>query len=471
MHKIIQYLLVFVVMATLISTAPAQDAFDKTVTQIKALEAKLEQNRKRVDQKTAEFRKNHKDNAPQDMFESDAMYKERMAKLDVTVSEHRLKLLKQHIEADQIEHARLHREHIPSTNVTITLDRYNANDEFFPITIETPTERFTEKLTINRNDARILYENWDKVDKQGYLTVGPAPAHKRILAKVTLKYPEIWRQPVALYFNDADTMVLIPAGDFEMGSNDKDAEEDEKPVHTVYLDAFYIDKYEVTIGQYKQFVQETGHRAPDCFNMISDMDQEPVVGVSWYDAMAYAKWTGKRLPTEAEWEKAARGGLVGAKYPWGNTAPNGTQCNFADKSRGTDWADKNADDGYAFIAPVGSFPANGYGLHDIGGNVSEWCLDEYQRSFYASSSQRRNPFSKGNIDELENSLMNVRDCRTLSGDVNFCAEHRVARRVLRDGFWGARAQELLTSRRSGLCPVFTASINGVGFRCVRPVTP
>ena len=263
MNKAIRYLLVFIAMGIFVSISHAQDAFDKTVEQIKALEAKLEQNRKRVEQETSEFRKNHKDNAPQDMFESDAMYKERMAKLDVTVSEHRLKLLKQHIEADQIEHARLHREHIPSNDVTVTLDRYNANDEFFPVTIETPTGHFTERLDIKRDDARILYENWDKVGKQGYLTVGPAPTYKRMLAKVELAYPDIWRQPVTWYFNDADTMVLIPAGDFEMGSNDKEAKDNEKPVHTVYLDAFYVDKYEVTIGQYKQFLQATGHPAPD----------------------------------------------------------------------------------------------------------------------------------------------------------------------------------------------------------------
>ena len=311
MYKAIQYLLVFITMDIFVSISHAQDAFDKTVDQIKALETKLEQNRKRVEQETAEFRKNHKDNAPQDMFESDAMYKERMAKLEVTVSEHRLKLLKESIEADQIEHARLHREHIPSDDVTVTLDRYNANDEFFLVTIGTLTGRFTERLGIKRDDARILYENWDRVSTQGYLIVGPAPTYKRILAKVTLAYPEIWRKPLALYFNDADTMVLIPAGDFEMGSNDSEARDNEKPVHTVYLDAFYIDKYEVTVGQYKQFIRETGHRAPnwDVVYQYSPTDQHPIIKVSWRDAMAYARWVGKRLPTEAEWEKAARGGL------------------------------------------------------------------------------------------------------------------------------------------------------------------
>ena len=237
MRKVIQYLLIFVAMGVLVFNCPAQDAFDKTVARIKALETKLAQNRKRVERETAEFRKNHKDNASKDMFESDAMYKERMAKLDVTVSEHRLKLLKQHIETDQIEHARLHRGHIPSSYVTVTLGTYDPNGEFFPITIETSTERFTERLDIDRKNARILYENRDKVNKTGYLTVGPAPTYQQIVAKVTFAYPDLWRQPRTWHFNDADTMVLIPAGDFEMGSNDKDADDDEKPVHTVYLDA------------------------------------------------------------------------------------------------------------------------------------------------------------------------------------------------------------------------------------------
>jgi len=97
--------------------------------------------------------------------------KERIGKLDVTVSEHRLKLLKESIAADQIELARLHREQIPSSDVTVTLGTYDANSEFFLITIETSTERFTKRLDIKQDDARILYENWNKVSKQGYLTV------------------------------------------------------------------------------------------------------------------------------------------------------------------------------------------------------------------------------------------------------------------------------------------------------------
>ena len=130
--------------------------------------------------------------------------------------------------------------------------------------------------------------------------------------------------------NDGAEMVLIPAGEFAMGH---DNNETTKPVHTVYIDAFYIDKYEVTVGQYTQFVHDAGHRPlPDWVSKYSPTDQHPVVGVTWRDAMAYAKWAGKRLPTEAEWEKAARGGLVGKFQAWGDAALDGTQCNFADKS-------------------------------------------------------------------------------------------------------------------------------------------
>ena len=121
-------------------------------------------------------------------------------------------------------------------------------------------------------------------------------------------------------------MVLIPAGEFQMGSNN--GERDEKPVHTVYLDAFYIDKYEVTVAEYKRFVEATGHRPlPVSVARTSLTDQHPVVQVSWHDAMAYAKWAGKRLPTEAEWEKAARGGLIAQDYPWGD-AIDASRANY-----------------------------------------------------------------------------------------------------------------------------------------------
>ena len=249
-----------------------------------------------------------------------------------------------------------------------------------------------------------------------------------------------------------DGMVLIPAGEFEMGSDDAEAAADEQPVHTVYLNAFYMDKYEVTVGEYKRFVQETGHRAPPAWvSQYSPMDEHPIVGVSWHDAMAYAQWAGKRLPTEAEWEKAARGGLSGQTYPWGDAAPNSAQCNFADKHTDYDWSDRTADDGYEYTAPVGRYPANGYGLYDMGGNVWEWCLDEYDADFYARS-PRANPFSGGTITDVISNFTNV-----------------TSPRVLRGGAWSGYAQSVRVAARLRRSPSLTYLITG--FRCVRVVSP
>ncbi len=183
--------------------------------------------------------------------------------------------------------------------------------------------------------------------------------------------------------NDDAEMMLIPAGEFLVGSEGADARDDEKPVHSVYLDAFYMDKNLVTNAQYKKFIDEnpmwskvgieknasqrfylehwSGNTYP---NKKAD---HPVIWVTWFAAMAYAEWAEKRLPTEAEWEKAARGGLVGQKYPWGNSIdPN--KANFGKNVRDT--------------TPVGSYPANGYGLYDMAGNVYEWCLDGYNANIY-----------------------------------------------------------------------------------------
>ncbi|HGJ66546.1 TPA: formylglycine-generating enzyme family protein [bacterium] len=168
-------------------------------------------------------------------------------------------------------------------------------------------------------------------------------------------------------------MVLIPAGEFQMGSNY--GNRDERPIHTVYLDAFYMDVYEVTNAQYKIFIDATGHRAPAYWNdPIYNAPNNPVVAVDWNDAKAYADWADKRLPTEAEWEKAARGGLVGKRYPWGNNLTH-NNANYA----GTGGKDK-----WDFTSPVGSFTPNGYGLYDMAGNVWEWCSDWYDSNYYAS---------------------------------------------------------------------------------------
>ena len=242
-----------------------------------------------------------------------------------------------------------------------------------------------------------------------------------------------------LWGKDSVEMVLIPAGEFLMGSYDTVDQHIEKPQHTVYLDAFYIDKYEVTIGQYKQFLVATGHRSlPDWVSQYSPTDQHPVVGVNWHDAMAYARWTGKRLPTEAEWEKAAQGGFVDKTYPWGCTFPDANKANY----------DKNVGK----TTPVGSYPSNGYGLYDMAGNVWEWCLDEYNPTFYANSPYR-NPIASGvSIQEFISNIANV----------PFPA-------VFRGAAWSSSSRQLRTSYR-----YFNRSLDistDVGFRCAMSVTP
>ena len=231
-------------------------------------------------------------------------------------------------------------------------------------------------------------------------------------------------------------MVFIPAGEFEMGS--QDGAPDEQPVHTVRLSEFYIDKYEVTVGQYRKFVHETGAAFPDWEEVAryAQTDQHPMVNVSWYDAVAYAKWAGKTLPTEAQWEYAARGGLEGKAYPWGNQALDETKANYEDSNIGK-------------TVHVGSYPANRYGLHDMVGNVWEWCIDEYLADFYETS-PGNNPVAGSPISLLNDGFRKV-----------------ATRRVVRGGGWDAAARRLRVAYRDGNGP--RGKVDSVGFRCVRPI--
>lgn len=157
---------------------------------------------------------------------------------------------------------------------------------------------------------------------------------------------------------DGATMVLIPAGTFQMGSTIGDS--DEHPVHTVTLNAFYMDIHEVTNARYQKFVQSTGYPQPPLsHNPRFNAPDAPVVRVNWRDAAAYAAWANKRLPTEAEWEYAARGGLTGKRYP------NGDIITYADANFGN----IGGADTWKWTAPVGSFPPNGYNLYDMAGNA------------------------------------------------------------------------------------------------------
>ena len=260
---------------------------------------------------------------------------------------------------------------------------------------------------------------------------------------------------------DGAPMVLIPTGEFQMGSSPgTTGHAATRPAHTVYVDAFYMDVHEVTVGQYNRFVRETGHRPLSSdVSVYAPTNRHPVVAVSWHDAMAYAKWAGKRLPTEAEWEKAARGGLVGKKHSWGNAMLDGTQGNFADKNLGKVWkkrwgdnhADKNLDDGYVYTAPVGSYPPNGYGLYDMQGNVEEWCFDAYGENFYANS-PHRNPIADIVIRGEENNIVAINK-----------------KRVVRGGSWYYSLGATWVANRGKYTPAH--AFNTVGFRCVKSVVP
>jgi formylglycine-generating enzyme required for sulfatase activity len=176
---------------------------------------------------------------------------------------------------------------------------------------------------------------------------------------------------------DGAPMVLIPAGPFPMGvpQGDRDGGRDEYPRHEVFLDAFYIDKYEVTNGRYLAFVKATDHRVPQNpknptrnlwqgAEISESLVDRPVVNVDWTDAEAYCRWAGKRLPTEAEWEKAAKGNHDW-RFPWGNVEPTAKHLNFNQQ-----WI------GEKTLMPVGSYEA---------GNVWEWVNDWYDPRYYEKS--------------------------------------------------------------------------------------
>lgn len=192
---------------------------------------------------------------------------------------------------------------------------------------------------------------------------------------------------------DGAPMVLIPAGSFPMGVpyEARDGGMDERPTHEVELDAFYIDLYEVTNGRYLEFIRSTGHRVPkhpsdprkDLWQdglMPESIATLPVINVDWFDAAAYCAWAGKRLPSEAEWEKAAKG-PNDWRFPWGNVEPTNKHLNFNQTWKGEQT-----------LVPVGIYEKgkSPYGVYDMAGNVWEWVADWYDPGYYAIS-PRNNP--------------------------------------------------------------------------------
>ena len=175
----------------------------------------------------------------------------------------------------------------------------------------------------------------------------------------------------------AHTFATIPAGWFEMGS--AGGADDERPVHRVWVDAFELAVHPVTRRQYASFLQASGHEQPRDWNLFESPDDVPVVGVSWFDCLSYCAWRAAegeplRLPTEAEWERAARGGVEGVRYPWGETIP--------------DWIPDSGRGPLAGPWPVTLGEPNAFGLYGIAANVHEWCADWYAADFYGASPER-----------------------------------------------------------------------------------
>ncbi len=306
-------------------------------------------------------------------------------------------------------------------------------------------------------------------------------------------------------------MVWIPGGDFTMGTDSELGWPDEKPAHRVRVNAFWMDEHEVTNAQFREFVDATGYvttaeKPPDldeimrqlppgtqpppnanlvpgslvfvptegpvplndpsrwwkwtpgaCWkhpdgpdSNIDDKNDYPVVQVSWDDAIAYAKWAGKRLPTEAEWEFAARGGLDGQPYVWGDEKPSDTAIHANIWQGEFPWKN-TAQDGYERAAPVKSYKPNGYGLYDMAGNVWEWCADRYRADYYkqfAGGGSIDNPQGPNTSFDPRNPRAESRAQRGGSFLCNdsYCSRYR-------------------PSARHGCSP--DTGMSHVGFRCVK----
>ncbi|MGB0386503.1 MAG: SUMF1/EgtB/PvdO family nonheme iron enzyme [Ardenticatenaceae bacterium] len=245
---------------------------------------------------------------------------------------------------------------------------------------------------------------------------------------------------------DNMVQVYVPAGKFLMGSTPDESDADhEEPQRTVYLDAFWIDQTEVTNTMYAECVAAGTCRPPEAAGWSSNesyYDNEeyknyPVVGVSWEDANSYCSSVDRRLPTEAEWEKAARG-TDGRKFPWGNETIVDNRVNYCEENCSFEWQDKSEDDGYAHTAPVGSYPEgeSPYGALDMAGNVAEWVADWYDPTYYHTQ-PNRNPTGPN------------------SGSL----------RTLRGGSWNNIQSHIRTAVRSHSAP--SVRLNDFGFRCAR----
>lgn len=256
---------------------------------------------------------------------------------------------------------------------------------------------------------------------------------------------------VQINFNDQAEMVFIPAGEFLMGS-DPDTDPyfwgAEGPSHRVYLDGYWIYRYEVTNGMYEACVSNGACPRPESYESRTrpeyygnvDYVNYPVINVDYTSALSYCRWAGGRLPTEAEWEKAARGDIDQRTFPWGSTPAEGNQANFCDRGCPGQEIDHDKEDGYNDTAPIGSYPdgMSIYGLYDMAGNVWEWTFDYFNAGYYQASPEK-NP--KGPQS----------------------SQHR----VIRGGGWNNPSSGVRIVQRTGVNP--DMALDTLGFRCAMDV--
>jgi len=341
---------------------------------------------------------------------------------------------------------------------------------------------------------------------------GRRPAAARLAGRFEPTVPASPKAP-----SDAvDGMVWIPGGEFSMGCDDPrgkpfgggDPMPDTRPIHRVIVDPFWMDRTEVTNDQFAAFVAATGYvtvaeKAPLAADFpgappenlvagsivftppegpvpldnhyvwwryvagadwrhpagpetsIEGRGGDPVVQIAWADAEAYAEWAGKRLPTEAEWEFAARGGLAGATYPWGDEfRPDGKA--MANTWQGRFPLENSAEDGFTAVAPAASFPPNAYGLHDMSGNVWEWCADWYRPDTYRRDAAAGRPVRDPRGPDTSHDPQEPGQAkRVLRGGSYLCTDQYCSRYIV-----GTRGKGEMSS-----------GANHIGFRCVRSAKP
>lgn len=281
-------------------------------------------------------------------------------------------------------------------------------------------------------------------------TITPTPSSTPIQATQTptanppSSTPTIQLPVTKVAMSDGMVEVYVPAGEFLMGS--AQGHQNEQPEHLVYLDEFWIDQTEVTNAMYRACVDAGSCDEPTMPSLHpvytdSAFLNYPVIHVSWYDAQRYCEWAKRRLPTEAEWEKAARGVLTEEAsriYPWGNSEPTSDQVNLCDQNCSEEWKMDWIDDGYPYSAPVGSYPAGAspYGALDMGGNVLEWVADWYDGAYYLDAPME-NPTG------------------AMEGN----------RRVKRGGAWSDGAYNIRVTHREAEEPSERNDV--IGFRCAR----